>query len=298
MQTSTCAIALLDEPRDGVTSEVKLGSAVRRIVHILARSTTEGALAHISDPLDVALLRDTLNAALRHERRRREFAYVAHELRSPLSSIRGYLELLEPHDSVSAQAEFVKAAQGEALRLGRLLEAMSEISMLDGEALRKTGTCNVSTIVQSAVDATRPRALARNVRVSIIRRTRVPARVEADDCVRASINILQNAIDAGARVITVSSSSARGRVRIAFDDDGPGVETNERRAIFNREIRGHAATRYPGSGLGLAVVSDVARAYGGSVSVRASMLGGARFVMTFGRFVDRCGLDYGRTASP
>ncbi len=208
-------------------------------------------------------------------------------MRSPLTSIRGQLELLlEPRGDAPARLECLETARGEVLRLGRLLDGIADVSLLDGSAVRSGASCDVAPAIEHAVAAIRPRALAKCVLVRITRRARGAARVAADDCIRASINILQNAIDVGARTVHVASSGAGGRIAVTIDDDGPGVDPRERRAIFECQRRGLAGSNYAGTGFGLAAVAAIVRSYSGSVIVRASRLGGARFVLSFERAQD------------
>ncbi len=278
------AVGLLSDPRDGaVASDRHLRGAACRIAGVLRADmgyTFESAFARLTRPVSVRALRQMLADALRRDERRRELAGIAHELRSPLTSIRGQLELLlEPRGDVPGRLQCLETARGEVLRLGRLLDGIADVSLLDGSAIRPVATCDVAPAIDHAVAAIRPRALARCVSVRITHRARGTARIAADDCIRASVNILQNAIDVGARTVHVASSRAGGRVAVTIDDDGPGVDPRERRAIFECERRGRAGSNYAGTGFGLAAVAAIVRSCAGRVVVLPSRLGGARFVL-------------------
>jgi signal transduction histidine kinase len=282
------AVGLLSDPRDGVNaSDRHVRGAASRIAGVLREDTGctfETACVWVAVPVSAHTLRRMLEQALRRDERRRELAGIAHELRSPLTSIRGQLELLlEPRCDVPARLACLETARGEVLRLSRLLDGIADVSLLDGSAVGSGASCDVAPAIDHAVAAIRPRALAKCVLVRITRRARGAARVAADDCIRASVNILQNAIDVGARTVHVASSSAGGKIAIAIDDDGPGVDPRERRAIFECERRGRAGSNYAGSGFGLAAVAAIVRSCCGSVMVRPSRLGGARFVLLFER---------------
>ncbi|HKE26560.1 MAG TPA: ATP-binding protein [Bryobacteraceae bacterium] len=91
-------------------------------------------------------------------------------------------------------------------------------------------------------------------------------------------NLLDNACKwANARVKLTSSKQGQ-QIVILVDDDGPGIEPSIKEAILQRGVRADEAV--PGSGLGLAIVRDVAEIYGGSISLEASPLGGARARLT------------------
>lgn len=282
------AVGLLSDPRDGAdATDRHVRGAASRIAGVLRKHmgcAFETAFAWVALPVSANALRRMLDQALRRDERRRELAGIAHELRSPLTSIRGQLELLlEPRCDVPERLACVETARVEVLRLSRLLDGIADVSLLDGSAVRAGASCDVAPAIDHAIAAIRPHALAKCVLVRITRRARGAARVAADDCIRASVNILQNAIDVGARTVHVASSTAGGRIAIAIDDDGPGVDPSERRAIFECERRGRAGSNYAGSGFGLAAVAAIVRSCSGSVMVRPSRLGGARFVLLFER---------------
>jgi signal transduction histidine kinase len=285
---SIYAVGLLSAPRDGaIASDRHVRGAACRIAGALRESmgcAFESAFARVTRPVSARALRRMLDDAFCRDERRRELAGIAHELRSPLTSIRGQLELLlEPPGDVPGRLQCLETARGEVLRLSRLLDGIVDVSLLDGSAIRPDATCDVAPAIDHAVAAIRPRALAKCVLVRITHRARGAARIASDDCIRASVNILQNAIDVGARTVHVASSSAGGRVAVTIDDDGPGVDPRERRSIFECERRGRAGSNYAGSGFGLAAVAAIVRSCAGRVSVLPSRLGGARFVLWFER---------------
>lgn len=282
------AVGLLSEPRDGADAgDRHVRSALWRITGALredAGCAFESAFAWVESPVWARTLRRTLDEALRRDERRRELAGIAHELRSPLTSIRGQLELLlEPRGDMPARLQCLETARGEVLRLSRLLDGIADVSLLDGSVVRPAATCDVAPAIDHAVAAIRPRAIAKCVLVRITHRARGAACIAADDCIRASVNMLQNAIDVGARTVHVASTCTGDSIAVTIDDDGPGVDPYERRAIFECERRGRAGAIYAGTGLGLAAVAAIVRSYAGSVSVRMSRLGGARFVLRFER---------------
>jgi signal transduction histidine kinase len=240
------------------------------------------AWRRIVRPTTVAALFRSLDIELTaHVERRRALARIAHELRSPLCSIRGYLELLEGRGSRSSERFYVQTARAETLRLGRMLDGMLEFSLLEGSAGCDVLSCDVSAAVERAVAATHPRAMRSGVDVRIATRTRRAARVAPDDCVRATTNVLDNAINAGARSVILASICREGVIGVTVDDDGPGVRSSERKAIFACGQRGEAAKNYSGNGFGLAAVHAIVRSCGGSVSAARSPLGGARFSLRF-----------------
>jgi signal transduction histidine kinase len=97
---------------------------------------------------------------------------------------------------------------------------------------------------------------------------------------RAVSNLIVNALRHARSRVAVRAVPAAGSVQIDVDDDGPGVPAEERRTVFQPFRRSEGAAPGTGFGLGLAIVSRIAEAHGGTVTVMDSDLGGARFRFT------------------
>jgi signal transduction histidine kinase len=206
---------------------------------------------------------------------------VGHELRTPLTSIRGYIEtVLDGQIDSQTSRRFLETARLEALRLGRLIDGMLEVSMLDIAPPALSGRCDVAEQIRTTLDIIAPIARKRDVTI----RTRSPkgvvARLDADELVHALSNLVENAVKHGSEHGTVKLACRRVDpfVEVTVEDDGSGVDPAERKAIFTMGVRG-AGTDRTGSGIGLAVVKAIAERSGGDVRVESSSLGGARFVL-------------------
>lgn len=207
-------------------------------------------------------------------------ATVGHQLRTPLASIRGYIETLLDEDlDPATQRRFLQIARREALRLSRLIDALQGIA-LPGVAGESEGTCDLAEQVCATIDALAPLAAARNVLVSARLPSAARVLIDADACVHALANLLDNALKYGREGGTVAIACARqgAFVRLSVDDDGSGIAPGERERIFGLGVRGERS-HGAGAGIGLAVVRAIARRAGGDVRVEPSALGGARFVL-------------------
>ncbi len=208
------------------------------------------------------------------------FSALGHELRTPLASIRGYLEtLLEADIDERTRARFLATAYKESLRLSRLVEGMFEISLLDLHATppaRSSGPLQLA--LDAAADACAANAAARSI---VLRRSSgVTAMVEldADRLTLVLINLIDNAIKhgrPGGNVAVGADVSDPNVACVTVDDDGPGVAAADREGIFALGARGQTVA--PGSGIGLALVRLMIERSGSRVDVADSPLGGARF---------------------
>lgn len=282
------AIALTSPSRSGRAPETR---DVRAALERAAAATTlltgrrlETGWWRIERAGEVAALGETLDAALErgaHERRHeRMLATVGHELRTPLTSIRGYIETLLAGDVDAATSRrFLETARREALRLGRLVDGMLEFSMLDLSSYERGAVCDTAECAQAAIETALPLARERRVALRASLAPRVPARIDADLCMHALVNLVENAAkycsDGG--TVEVACRSDAGFAVVTVDDDGPGIERDDYETIFDLGVR--AARTRGGRGIGLAVVKAVAERAGGDVCALASPLGGARFVL-------------------
>jgi two-component system phosphate regulon sensor histidine kinase PhoR len=210
-------------------------------------------------------------------------ATIGHELRTPLSSIRGYIETLleQEFDPITAR-RFLETARRETLRLGRLVDGMLEFSLLDLSSGTHLAVCNVVEQIRATIDMLAPMAAERRVTLRAELPEAALARVDADACVHAVANLIDNAVKHGSEggTVIVACACAAPFVAIAIEDDGCGVAPETRESIFALGVRGTRAPR-SSSGIGLAVVKAIAERAGGSVYVESSRLGGARFVLRF-----------------
>jgi signal transduction histidine kinase len=281
--------ALVAPPRARVDLPAALDarSALARIAATLEHTTRLDVLtgwttfvpggAHIGASIDDALARGA-----RERERYAFFSALGHELRTPLASIRGYLEtLLDDSIDASTRRRFLTVAHNESLRMSRLVDGMFEISLLDLHAtFPNRSIASLDLALCAANDAVGAAAAARSVILVVPRVAPISVAMDGDRLTLVLINLIDNAIKHGrlAGTVRVSVGLSEGRsARITVDDDGPGVAPAEREAIFALGERG--STLAHGSGIGLALVRLMLERVGGSVDVSESPTGGARFVI-------------------
>jgi two-component system sensor histidine kinase ChvG len=210
----------------------------------------------------------------------REFAAdVAHELKSPLTSIRGAAELLGEGaaEDPATRERFLKNIELDAERLDRLLTRLLELSRLDASQAPMEAFDLVS-LVERVVERTHTPEQPVTVGWSIPSRS---WRGREHDLERALLNLVENALrfsPEGKPVqIEVGSSHDRRELRIRVRDQGPGVPEALRAKIFERFFTTDAERN--GTGLGLAIVSSVAEAHGGRVELESVPGRGAAFTL-------------------
>ena len=267
-------------PRADVTataSAIARGHLDRRIpVHPgLRPDTARTEVEHLSLVVNGMLTR--IEAALvdraRSEERLRQFvADASHELRTPLTSIRGYLQLLSQGVvTTDSRPDVLQRADHEAGRMAGIITDLMYLARLDAEpAMRREPVDLVVLARDSVADAVvvmPSRTLALDAPATC------PVLGDEDALRQVMANLLANV-----RMHTPDRTPARVVVRrdgshAVFEvaDDGPGLEPEVARRIFDRFYRADASRAgNGGSGLGLAIVAGIVQAHGGETGVRSS----------------------------
>ena len=214
--------------------------------------------------------------------RRNMTAAVAHELRTPLSNVQGYVEalrdgLLEP------DAATLNTIHEQVLYLSRLVEDLKLLAETEADDFRlRREPGSLGEVLRSSVDAFRPRADAKGVSVSLALPSETP--VLAFDGTRIAQvvgNLLENAIrhtESGGRV-AVSMEVEGSSAVVAVADDGEGMPPEELPYIFERFYRTDPsrARSTGGAGLGLTIARQLVEAHGGSIRAESSAEVGSRF---------------------
>ncbi len=208
---------------------------------------------------------------------------LTHELKAPLSAIRGAAELLDEAMPEEERVKFLAHLRREAERLQTIVDRMLQLSALEARrTLKEVGRVDLSALVEETVAALQSQAQARRVRVQV---EAVPTHVNGERFLlgQALSNLLQNAIDFSSPdgVVTARIRPEPGAVIVEIDDDGPGVPDYARTRIFERFYSlPRPGTGRKSTGLGLSFVREIAHLHGGEVVVGNRPQGGARAVLT------------------
>jgi two-component system sensor histidine kinase BaeS len=209
--------------------------------------------------------------------RRQLAADVAHEIRTPLAALQAGLE--ELRDGLRpADSERLGALHDQALRLGRIVQDLADLSAAESAALSlHPSEVDLSGIAAAALAGQQAQLDAAGLRVRADLATSTPVFADADRLHQAVTNLLSNAARYCRPGDQVSlSSSIEGRTAVlVVADTGPGIPADELPHVFDRLWRGQRARAVAGSGIGLAVVRELIAAHGGTVTARSPAGGGA-----------------------
>jgi two-component system sensor histidine kinase ChvG len=249
-----------------------LSRGISRPIEALGEATDNVARGKVNvpDPPPTAAIeiRDLyLNFAAMAERIERRSRYlrdfaaaVSHELKTPITGIRGVLELLEEHPAMAAdkRRRFLANAKADADRLSHLLRRLLDLARADMAAAPEDASADLREAVLSVADAHRSDGFAVEVDVP-------PLSVAAPGELIGAVleTLVENSRQAGASRVSISAAADAGRVRVTVRDDGPGIPPADRERIFEPF---HTSRRAAGgSGLGLAIARSLLEACGGTI---------------------------------
>jgi signal transduction histidine kinase len=212
-------------------------------------------------------------------------ADVAHELRTPLSNLRGYLEALRD-GMIKPDAKAIRSLGEEAVLLSRLVDDLQELSLAEAGKLKlKCQAEDIAELINQAVTVVQAQATRRGVSVSIELPDKLPAvNIDSHRIIQVLRNLLENAVahtDEGGS-ITVAAKKLDSWVEVSVTDTGEGIPAKDLPNIFERLYRvdKSRARATGGSGLGLTIAKRLVEAHGGKIEARSKVGKGSRFSFT------------------
>jgi len=211
---------------------------------------------------------------------------LAHDLRSPILSIRGFAIIVKRKAHLDRElADFVDRIIAASERTLSLLNQLLDIVLLSQAPRTDYKPCNLTEAVARAIGDLEGAALEKSIALDL-RLVGTPYQIEGDSTrlYRCVLNLVDNAIKyspVGTQVTVIITYGEDGETTIKVHDEGPGIPEEELPHIFDRFVRGkrekHAKE---GIGLGLAIAQATAKAHGGEISVANAEGGGAEFVFS------------------
>jgi len=213
---------------------------------------------------------------------------IAHDLKSPITRIRGMAETTLTDGNSPKDFELMSGSIVEECdRLLVMINTMLDISEAEAGVAKLTmEEMDIAQVVRDACDLFEP--VAENNQVNIVQRLAGAAAISGDrvKIQRAVSNLLDNALKYTSKGGTVTASVERqgDQVVLSVKDTGPGISDHDLPHVFDRFFRGDRSRSLPGTGLGLNLTLAIARAHGGDVKVTSVPGQGSTFTMTLPRF--------------
>lgn len=233
-----------------------------------------GARARVSSADELGSLARSLNQmaeslATLEQLRKDLVANVAHELRTPLSNLRGYLEAID-EGITPLSNDTIASLHEEVMRLVRLVDALHELSLFDARLPRlQAQDVDLEALVQRQITLRHSEFASRRIDLRTELRLAGPVRGDPDLLAQAIANLLDNALkytpDGGS--VRVDAAAVDGAVQLTVANTGEGIAAVDLPFIFERFYRGEKSRsrEWGGAGIGLSIVKEVAGAHGGRV---------------------------------
>lgn len=231
---------------------------------------------------------DRLNATLLKEREIRQefFSNASHELKTPITSIKGYAELLE-NDMIPdpvMQKDVIRRIKNEADRMTVLIADILAVSKLEAHDVKpELMDIDMSELIADRVAAYEPRAKAAKVTLCNYAMNHVHVYADYGQMEEIVSNLISNAIRYNKRLgkVWINAHNENGYMILRVRDTGIGVAPEEQEKIFNRFYRVDKgrSRETGGTGLGLSIVKHIVNYYGGSIELRSKLGNGSEFIV-------------------
>lgn len=259
--------------------------AIRREVDEISAAQLHRRVPQPAADDEIGRLAATMNRMLARlesarNSQRRFVSDASHELRSPITTIRQHAEVVVAHPDRTTATELAEVVLAEQRRMQRLVEDLLLLARADEQVPFARAPVDLDDLAFEEGHRLRS-ATSLRVDTSKVGAARVHGDVDA--LRRVLRNLGENAARHASSRIDIALADRGGDVVLTVDDDGQGIPEPEHDRVLGRFVRlDEARSRDDGgSGLGLSIVDEVARAHGGSIKIEQSPLGGARIRVRF-----------------
>ncbi|BBO87921.1 sensor histidine kinase [Desulfosarcina ovata] len=225
----------------------------------------------------------------RLENMRRDFAAsVSHEIKTPLTAIKGFVETLSSGDLENREEtrRFLDIIEKHVNRLAAIIEELMQLSRIErDDEVQQIGTenCRIESVLNTAIHLCHEASQEKSIAVKLACKADLCGLFDATLLEQAAVNLLDNAIKYSPEdsVIRIEALKNGDQIEIRFIDQGPGIAKKHLSRLFERFYRVDKARsrKLGGTGLGLAIVKHIAQAHGGRVTVESELEKGSTFTL-------------------
>lgn len=223
------------------------------------------------------------------EMRKNFVSNVSHELKTPITLIKGFLETLigGAADNKAERDEFLSIIQNHTNRLDIIIEDLLSLSKIEQESEHESidkSSERLNDVIKKAIDSCTPKAEKSEITIILDSKANLFATINVSLIEQALINLIDNAIKYSPckSTITLKLVQTKKETVITISDQGRGIPENHLSHLFERFYRVDEARsrELGGTGLGLSIVKHISQAHGGSVSVKSEVGVGSSFSIT------------------
>ena len=270
-----------------MVSQIAGGSAVS-VKELLAVADESAQMLEYSSQLEAkslelsqtaAQLRDANDKLTQLSRQKDAFlSQISHELRTPMTSIRSFSEILRDGDSVSTEekSRYASIIHSETIRLTRLLDDLLDLSVLEnGQVTLNIRKAKLSDVLEQALITTQAGSPDVMVITRDLQDEDIEVHSDLDRLGQVFINLIANAqkyCTAPKPTLHISTSHSGGQITVRFQDNGMGIPEHAQALIFEKFARAGTGEGM-GAGLGLAICREIMARLGGQIAYRPDLPG-------------------------
>ena len=266
--------AFLNED-DNTEKEIKLLHPVERELRIKKASIIDGV-----NRIGKVIAVQDISDIKRLENMRSQFvANVSHELKTPLTSIKGFAETLKYVKDEETRNKFLDIIDKEAERLSRLINDILILSKIESDVIGDEDEFLPNKIIEDVVNMVKVLANNKNITIDLEQKNDDLLFGDKDRFLQLVLNIVENAVkysNEGAHV-KICSFTAGDNYNLIVEDNGIGIPKEDLPRIFERFYRVDKARKSGGTGLGLAIVKHILKTFNGSLDVESELGVGTKF---------------------
>lgn len=258
------------------SKEIKLFHPIEREIKVKKapiineNGNSIGVVISLSDITDIKRL----------ENMRSQFvANVSHELKTPLTSIKGFSETLKYVEDNDTRNKFLDIINKEADRLSRLIHDILSLSNIENMNMSKNEAFMPKEVLSEIIDMVKLEAREKNIDIIFTGDCDCRIKGDRDKFYQLSMNLVDNAIKYSKEngVVKISIKEARDLFILEVEDDGIGIPKEDLPRIFERFYRVDKSRATKGTGLGLAIVKHIVKLFNGEIDVISTLGEGTKF---------------------
>lgn len=262
---------------DDSEKEVKILHPVERELRIKKASIIDGI-----DRIGKVIAVQDISNIKRLENMRSQFvANVSHELKTPLTSIKGFTETLKYVEDEETRKKFLDIIEKEADRLGRLINDILILSKIESDISGEEDEFLPNKVVDDVINMVKVLADNKNITIKLDERNNDLLFGDKDRFLQLVLNIVENSIkysNEGSKV-KISSFTNGDNYNLIVEDNGIGIPKEDIPRIFERFYRVDKARKSGGTGLGLAIVKHIVKTFNGNIKVESVLGVGSKFII-------------------
>ena len=260
------------------TKEIKLFHPIEREIRI-KKSPIIGVY---KKPIGIVITIQDITDIKRLENMRSEFvANVSHELKTPLTSIKGFAETLRYVNDENTRNKFLDIIEKESERLGNLINDILVLSNLENMHKMDNEYFMPMEVIRNTIEVVSKQADKRNIKINYYNEFNGKILGDKDKFHQLALNLIENAIkysNDGGNIDIVASEKGDCFI-FKVSDDGIGIPKNDIPRIFERFYRVDKSRSTRGTGLGLAIVKHIVKLFNGDISVESTVGIGSTFIV-------------------